>query len=139
MFLDFLSCILLGNFYCRTFLLNFSGEKENALSNMKKLNRCLQVQKVSFKEKENLLLEEKRKNKTLKTNVSELNEKLAASEQSIQNLKEQQDLMLSLDVQNCSKNDSSSNALEEKLKNEIDQLKNELNATKSTVIIIALS
>lgn len=105
---------------------------------MKKLNRCLQTQKASFEEKETLLLN---KNKNLAANLIELNEKLTASEQSIHNLKEQQDLMvISSDVHN-NNNDSDkgsfSDAVVVMLKNEIKQLKNDLeNAQKFTVIKI---
>ena len=69
---------------------------------MKKLSRRLQTQKVSFLEKETSLLS---KNKNLTANLIELNIQLTASEESIKNLLEQQELMfINSDDKNDDKN-----------------------------------
>ena len=115
-------------------------EKENVISNMKKLSRRLQTQKVSFLEKETSLLN---KNKNLTANLIELNIQLTASEESIKNLLEQQELMfINSDDKNDDKNNETAfaDALVVVLNKEIKQLKSDLEIaqTSTTVIIIFL-
>jgi len=91
------------------------GEKERALSNMKKLNHTLQEFKKNAMEKDNLLSVEKNKNKELSAKIDVLNIKLAACEQSIQNLNEQDGLMISSNVN-----------IEDRLKRENEELQSKL-------------
>ena len=107
---------------------------------MKKLSRRLQNQKVSFLEKETSLLN---KNKNLTANLIELNIQLTASEESIKNLLEQQELMfINSDDKNDDKNNETAfaDALVVVLNKEIKQLKSDLEIaqTSTTVIIIFL-
>ena len=107
---------------------------------MKKLSRRLQTQKVSFLEKETSLLS---KNKNLTANLIELNIQLTASEESIKNLLEQQELMfINSDDKNDDKNNETAfaDALVVVLNKEIKQLKSDLEIaqTSTTVIIIFL-
>ena len=95
---------------------------------MKKLNHTLQEFKKNALEKDNLLSVEKNKNKELSAKIDVLNIKLAACEQSMQNLKEQDRLMISSNVNN-----------EDRLKREIEELQSKLeNSEKTSVKTISL-
>ena len=94
---------------------------------MKKLNYTLQEFKKNAMEKDNLLSVEKNKNKELSAKIDVLNMKLAACEQSIQNLKEQDVLMISSNVNN-----------KDRLKREIEELQSKLeNSERISVKIIS--
>ena len=90
---------------------------------MKKLNDTLQEFKKNALEKDNLLSVEKNKNKELSAKIDVLNIKLAACEQSMQNLKEQDRLMISSNVNN-----------EDRLKREIEELQSKLENSEKTLV-----
>ena len=104
------------------FLFLSLGEKESAFSNMKKLHICLKDEKKKNKEMEELLQKERKKVKSLGMELTEMKEKLVASEQSIRNLREQHNLM------------SDSCSSEINLKNEILLLKKQLQSANKTQV-----